>query len=210
MLRTIAWILAVFVATIGAMPASALTFHFSFSRTPGTPLGDILGNIDGVVTGRIVGLADNSTGPASSVFIESVPADLSGQPFLSGNDATLWTDVVSNTFTVSGGEIVSGSFIANSIVAREFGIGEIDRLCLLSCTPISLGDGSTYIGFTNFLTSNLDSATNASSFTFVGNNGAADTTTNAIPPSIPLPASWLTLLGAVAVFRLIARNKEAS
>ena len=91
---------------LSAAPAHAsLTFDFSFSGT---------GSQTGTVTGIITGLPTSGTGPATDVQILTAPSTITiyGEVpidiFAAG-----WT-VYANSFTVSNGQITSGSFGANT------------------------------------------------------------------------------------------------
>lgn len=84
--------------------AGPLTFTFSFTNTTG--------NTPGTVTGRILGLSDNGTGPASQVFIDAYPRAYDPTPFSLPIDAALWPGQFQNTFTVSRGAITSARFDA--------------------------------------------------------------------------------------------------
>jgi hypothetical protein len=81
------------VAALIAAPVHAETFDFSFTNTGGT--------VSGTVTGEIVGLSDNSTGPATAIYIDSYPSstglDLTATtPF---NVLTAATNIADNSFT---------------------------------------------------------------------------------------------------------------
>ena len=89
-----------------AQSASAATFNFSFS------------NVDGPVSGTVQGtltLPDgDGTNAATSLIVTSAPAALgSTLPF---DVLANFTTVPSNSFTVSGGVITSGSFFATNSI----------------------------------------------------------------------------------------------
>jgi hypothetical protein len=98
--------------TIVLVPASsnALTFNFSFTSPPSNlPTDPFPGTHSGTVTGTISGLLDNSTGPATSIIITSVPSSVPG---FSNYDLTLPLAVPTNSqfiginsFTVTNGAI---------------------------------------------------------------------------------------------------------
>lgn len=94
--------LAVTTATLASVPARALTFDFSFT--------DTIGDVSGTVTGQIVGLSNNSTGPATALYIDSAPAglDLSITTTFDVLSSTNTVDL--NSFTVSGGQVTAGAF----------------------------------------------------------------------------------------------------
>lgn len=109
-----------------AGPASADDFSFSFTND--------IGNVAGTVTGEILGLTDNTTGPATDVIIESYPSALNADLFSSYTApidlfSGSWFGTDTNTFTETGGEIT----------AADFGVddGDFDFVTLNSC---SLGD----------------------------------------------------------------------
>jgi hypothetical protein len=76
------------------------------------------GNTAGTVTGEIDGLTDNSTGAAADVIIKTAPSALGNDqgPLPIDLTATKWY-ILSNSFTVSGGQITAASFGA---VAHNF------------------------------------------------------------------------------------------
>ena len=84
--------------------AQALDFTFSFDNGFGSTPGTVKGNITGLNEG---------TGAANSVIITDYPAGLGGT-FDEGNDATLWSNQTSNSFTVSSGSITAANFGADS------------------------------------------------------------------------------------------------
>jgi PEP-CTERM motif len=70
------------------------------------------------VTGSVSGFVDlpfngNGTGPASQVVIENVTGVTLATPV----DALTWSNLLSNTFTVSGGQITASVFTANDSAA---------------------------------------------------------------------------------------------
>lgn len=90
--------------TVGsAIPAQALDFGFEFSN--------FFGNTNGTVTGRILGLQDNTSNQAaSSVIIDSIPGIFSPigsvpSPGGFGNDVLTWTAFWVNNFSVMNGAI---------------------------------------------------------------------------------------------------------
>lgn len=90
--------------TLGsAIPAQALDFGFEFSNS--------FGNTNGTVTGRILGLQDNTSNQAaSSVIIDSTPGVFSPigsvpSPGGFGNDVLIWTEFWVNNFSVTNGTI---------------------------------------------------------------------------------------------------------
>jgi hypothetical protein len=94
------WAVAAFVPL-----AQADDFSFSFTNT--------VGNVAGTVTGEILGLTDNSTGPAAKVIVESFPAGLNSVLGSAPIDATSWT-IFNNSFTETGGQVVAADFDAET------------------------------------------------------------------------------------------------
>ena len=96
---------------LGAAQAEATPiFQFSFTNNPS------LGGVPGTVTGRILGLAEDGTGPASQVLIDSFPAGLNSIAGPTPIDATLWDGQDQNSFTTVAGQIVGGGFVARQTV----------------------------------------------------------------------------------------------
>jgi len=123
--------------------ARADDFSFSFTNTTG--------NVVGTVTGEILGLTDNSTGPAADVIIESYPSALNADLFTSYTApidlfAGGWPlTTASDTFTESAGEIT----------AADFGVddGDFDFVTLgTGCNIVSSFCGN---GFGNWEGSNF-------------------------------------------------------
>jgi hypothetical protein len=112
--------------------AKTLNFYFSFTSANGT------------VTGEIDGLADNTTGAPSAVYLDSSPGGWVPTPFLL--EAT-----GSDSFTVKNGLIVAAQFTADDPPCSGGG-------CILGLGGVGLtlsfpsgggkGDGSLLIGFT--------------------------------------------------------------
>src|SRR6187200_1216758 len=91
---------------LGAAQAEATPiFQFSFTT----------------VTGRILGLAEDGTGPASQVLIDSFPAGLNSIAGPTPIDATLWDVQAQNSFTTVAGQIVGGGFVARQTVNANQG-----------------------------------------------------------------------------------------
>jgi Methyltransferase domain len=81
-------------------PGHALSFNFSFSNGVGT--------IAGTVTGEIDGLTDNTTGPATAVFVDSAPPVFNlTTPF-----SVPIAGATDNSFTVSSGAITDSHFLS--------------------------------------------------------------------------------------------------
>jgi hypothetical protein len=79
-------------------------FTFSFTNTDG--------NVSGVVTGEILGLTDNTTGPAAQVLIESYPAAIASIIGPGPINAMQLADQLVNSFTEAGGVVTAASFAA--------------------------------------------------------------------------------------------------
>jgi len=91
-------------------PSTALALGFSFEFDNDNTL---YGTVPGTVKGRILGLADTGTSAASQVFIDSAPAELG---FTFPLDVFAFYSVIdTNSFEVSGGNIIAADFYANSI-----------------------------------------------------------------------------------------------
>lgn len=104
--KPLAGLLLATVLTVGsALPAQALDFGFEFSN--------FYGNTNGTVTGRILGLQDNSSNQAAtSVIIDSIPGAFSTvgsvpTPGGFGNDILGWIGTPINDFSVENGVITS-------------------------------------------------------------------------------------------------------
>ena len=85
--------------------AHATTLDFSFSN--------VIGNVSGTVTGRIFGLNPNGTSAATDIVVDSYPAALVAfGSYPTPVDVFAWTlaTIGENTFTLSGGNFVSGAF----------------------------------------------------------------------------------------------------
>lgn len=109
LLRATLLLLAALVCTPQRVEAS-LDFSFSITNT------DALG-VPGTVTGRILGLSDNSTGAAAQVLIDSVPSAINTVPVALPVDATGpgW-NIGANSFTTLSGQIVAASFSGHETV----------------------------------------------------------------------------------------------
>ena len=89
--------------------ADAGTLYFEFSNTS-------LGNVNGTVMGQILGLNPNGTSAPTDILITSYPAGLVAHgSYPTPIDVFAWTGGFTasgdtNTFTLSGGNFVSGSW----------------------------------------------------------------------------------------------------
>jgi hypothetical protein len=105
------------IALTGWMGAANATLIFDFSWDCG---------VECKVTGEILGLVDNKATQAASglkitdftVFSNLDNIDPAGWDVSSSNSS--WT-ITSNTFEVSGGQIVSGMFYASTLIGTELG-----------------------------------------------------------------------------------------
>lgn len=155
------------VAVAATGPAKALTFGFSFAN-------DFNGG--GQVTGRIYGLEDNLTGPASRVIVNSNDA---------GFGVGIYSDVFRpnpfSNFTVTNGELTHLNYQALGINNAS----PLETCCSLFMISDSLG---VHAGLTNSPSS--------------ANYGLVAFTTTPIfgeptPPPIPLPTPLLMLTSAL-------------
>lgn len=162
-----------------AAPAQAADFLFSFDSSPGAP-GVGPQAVAGTVTGRILGLPESGTGAATQVWIDSY----SPNPLAFSILATGWNDQVQNSFTLSGGQIVGGTYF--SINNDDFFGQYFDRLFI-----------------------NFDSNGTRVNYASIGSNGSAavwnaqalsGVTFSRIGGAVPEPATWaMMLLGFGAV-----------
>lgn len=110
--------------------AGSLSFTFSFSDDGGGNTG-----LGSTVTGLIEGLSDNSTGPASNVFITSIPGALVNNYGYLPIDAAAWSDVPYNCFTTVDGQITDAVFFAtdevNGLLWLNYGIFSPDNALTL-------------------------------------------------------------------------------
>jgi PEP-CTERM motif len=100
-------------------PAKADSITFSFANT--------LGGVSGTVTGIILGLTNNATGPASDVIITSTPAVFSNLPPLPIDANVDGFDTLVNSFTESAGVI---TFADYSVLEQVPGTNSTGRLNL--------------------------------------------------------------------------------
>ena len=153
--------------------AQADDFSFSFTNT--------VGNVAGTVTGEILGLTDNSTGPAAQVIIESFPAGLNSVLGSAPIDVTSWT-VFNNSFTETGGQVVFADF-----------------------------DAETGVGTSNFGGFEFNPVSGGSNLTLDGNQAFHVTTFGGLPADNFAPVPEPSSLGlAIAAVGLIATLKRKS
>ena len=162
------------VALFLIQPAhAALNFDFSFSNA--------IGNVSGSVTGEIFGLADNTSGQAATdIEVDSYPTGLTGLPSAPFDAFTVpGTNIVSNSFTVSGGQITAASFDTSFIAFSRV-------LLALDYTGVNGLQNST-----------------ASAFV-INSNGFAGATYTSAP--VPEPASIVLLLSGMFGLGAIRRQ----
>jgi hypothetical protein len=85
-----------------ASHAALLDFEFSFSN--------ITGNVPGTVTGEVLGLMDDATGPASNVIVNTYPAGLQ----LPAPPLTISSDLGPDSFTVLSGVVTDAAFFGRN------------------------------------------------------------------------------------------------
>jgi len=146
-------ICCVLLTAFSAPAQAALMFDFSITNSAAEDPVSSFG-VPGTMTGVIEGLADNSTGPASDILIESFPA---GMQNLTGQtlpiDIATWTNAGHNSFTTSGGQIVGANFYAYSPIwlygALMINDGDENQLSLNGfATHIANFDGLSGVTFT--------------------------------------------------------------
>ena len=171
----------------GGTAAKAADFIFTFGSDLTDPNVNPASAQPGTVTGRIIGLPDDGTAGAQSVFIDTYSPDGTLVPI----DVMLWFSPfdIDNLFTVQNGDIVSALFRRSN----EFG-PSFDRLFIN--VPI-VGDGTNYAS----LGSN-------NSISIWNNNGLDGITFTRIDTVVPEPGTWaLMLLGFGAVGFAFRRNR---
>lgn len=170
----IAAALTIFVV---ATTAEAATYGFSFSNVDGS--------VAGTVAGDIVLPDGDGTFAASSIFVTSAPAALNYT--LPLDILSVFTTVVSNSFTVSGGFITDASFGAQSASGTS----------ALTLSFSVIGSALNAMGSGDFSIAVVDN----------------DNTTLTLPTApVPLPAAgWMLLAGAAGLVAATRRrNAPAS
>ena len=182
-------IIALAISGIVLLGASARGDSFTFSFT------NTLGNVSGTVTGEILGLTNNSTGPASEVIITSFPTALNSQFGNAPLNATGWT-VLGNTFTESGGVITDALF--GAVVDYP---SSTSAFFVLDA-PISGGS------FINALSLDLDSSNSPfTGPTVQGPDGFSGVTYT--PTPVPEPRSVVLVLTALLAIAFAPRKRIA-
>jgi hypothetical protein len=132
--RTLGSFAFAFAMALVSTPGHALNFNFSFTN--------VTGNTPGTVTGEIDGLTDNTTGPATAVFIDSAPSVFNLPTHLRvGGFPTF------NTFTVSSGIITDSDYFTTF----QLGGPLVYTLSLLSSSS-GFFPGGGFLGVQNFET----------------------------------------------------------
>jgi hypothetical protein len=103
-LNCIRLIFALALSGIVLSGTSAKADDFSFTIT------NTDGNLPGTVSGEILGLTDNITGPAAQILIESYPTAIASVVGPGPIDATLFLNQLVNSFTEVNGVVTAGSF----------------------------------------------------------------------------------------------------
>jgi hypothetical protein len=177
---TLIFALAISGIALSSVSAKADDFSFSFTNTAGS-------GVPGTVTGEILGLTNNATGPAAEVLITSFPAGLDSIVGSGPINAMLWNFQEENSFTESGGEVTAGGFWAQQIIS-----GNVRGLQLFI-------NGTTY-GF-NYL--NLDGTDTHEVY---GDEGFAAANIEPLGSPTPEPSSFLLALGFAGVLGAFRRK----
>jgi hypothetical protein len=196
MLRGLSWLLVSLLATVpGAQLARADNFSFSFTNAFSGP-----GYVSGTVTGEIIGLTNNSTGPAAQVIITSFPAGLNSVLGSGPINAMLWAHVYQNSFTETNGMVTGGGFWAQDTIGSN-----------TSGAQLYINGDNVSPGPFDFL--NLDGADELYVYGALGAGAFAAANivplNPSVPPSVPALSEWATLLLAtlLASSGLLLMNK---
>ncbi len=185
-IKPAAALLSAAIALACANSAFALNFNFSFANVEGAQ--------NGILTGTIYGLNDNSTGAASKLTIDSFPSGVGSLDY--GNEVTLWNGQYLNNFTVLNGEIVAGSFVAQatggSALAHTFCLD-----AFINCVGFTANPGSTGV-----------SALNLQLGSNIANGAGFQAITYTPVSSVPLPAGGLLLVSGLGGMALVKRRKK--
>jgi len=180
-------IIALACLLASAAPAHAADFLFSFDSTPGAAnVGPQA--VAGTVTGRILGLPDDGTGSAAQVWIDSY----SPNPLTTSILASSWPEQVQNSFLISGGQIVDGTFFA---IRNDDFFGQFfDRLF------INFDSNGTDVNYASIGSNGREAVWNA--------QGLSGVTISRIDGAVPEPSTWaMMLLGFGAIGGLMRRQR---
>jgi hypothetical protein len=178
-------ILALVASGMALPSASAWADNFEISFT------NTIGNVPGTVTLEVMGLTNNTTGPASSVTITSYPSALNPYIADAGTNVLAWEYQNSNVFTETAGNLVSESFGASDIAG-----GQVEAV-VLNTTTNNLGNGPAPIDFLGYgpLTSSINPYI-----------AAVET----VPTSpVPVPAAAWLMLSGLGGLAAMARKRSA-
>jgi hypothetical protein len=190
MMRTVTpSVLAVLmVAAMAGQTEASLVFDFSFTNTAGT--------LPGTVTGQILGLTNNNTGPATHVLIDTFPSEFEIQLISSPVDVTAWT-LKANSFTVTNGQVTAADFNA------QFG----------DFSTMGGNGAALMLDYGSNGRNELVAAIPAVSYDLLNFNGlpGANIVPETSPPPTPEPASFAFLASgflAFGGFRLCRRRRR--
>jgi hypothetical protein len=171
------------MAMLAASPAAAVTINFSFSSDTLDP--EIGNAVAGTVTGRIIGLVDNSTSAATSLFIDSFSVGgFAGVPV----DVLTWSGQYANSFTLVNGVITGATFHADT-----------------SASTFSQLFINVPLGYTNGNT-NYASVGASNEISIWNNNGLRGVTFGAVPE----PASWALLITGFGLTGAAMRRRRVA
>ena len=189
LIRAFLWA-SVGVALSGAY-AKADNFNFSFTGSLGT------------VTGEIIGLTNNTTGPAPEVLIFTYPAAL--DPFDTNLNVTTWAVQVSNQFSESGGVITGIDMLAFdgagcSETSNGGFVNCVDGFVLYGgdLAPLVCGGASSGTGSDATSDCNISVPFNGSLAAF-----------NITPAAVPEPNALVLLSTVLLAVALVARKRIA-
>jgi hypothetical protein len=170
-------------AMLAASPAAAVTILFSFSTDTSDP--SVSNGVAGTVSGRIIGLVDNSTSAATSLFIDSFSVGgFGGVPI----DVLTWGNQLANSFTLVNGVVTAARFHATNLnpFAPEL---------LYINVPLGMPRGNT-----NY------ASVGAGNFISIWNNKGLQGVTFA---AVPEPASWALLITGFGLTGAAMRRRRA-
>ncbi len=177
------------VAALGLISASAkanVVYDFSVYLE----LGPVNGTLDGSFDLSFLAPGGSGTGAASSLNLADIPAGLGS--FSEGNDATQWTNVIDNSFTVDNGTITSIEFFATTAAADP-----ADVLCLNSNSTDNFGAYTCWAGLNEVQVDNTDNY----GYDFSGLSAVAFTPEAATPEPSEMALVGLGVLAVLARYR---------